>query len=184
MKRYVLVLTGLLFFVGTQAGAETGAYGGVSIGSSVVKETSEGMTFKGNDFAWAAWGGYMFSDNFGIEAGWADWGKADDRIPIGQGQSLTAEIDASGYQVVLLGVVPLNDNIDLLGKAGVAVWDSEYFLESVSIGKDDGTDLALGIGARWNLESGIGIRAEFEWYDIPDTDRAWLIMAGLQWNFK
>ena len=179
MKKYVLALAGLLFLVGTHANAETGAYGGVSVGSSVGKETSEGMTFKGNDFAWAVWGGYMFSDNFGVEAGWADWGKPDDTL-----QGINAEIDASGYQVVLLGVLPLNDNVDLLGKAGFAVWDSEYFIESVSIGKDDGTDLALGIGARWNTESGIGIRAELEWYDIPDTDRAWLIMAGLQWNFK
>jgi OOP family OmpA-OmpF porin len=179
MRKYVLALSGLLLFVGTHASADTGAFAGVSVGSSVVKETSEGVTFKGSDFAWAAWGGYMFSDNFGIEAGWADWGKADDTI-----QGIKAEIDASGYQVVLLGVLPINDNIDLLGKAGVAVWDSEYFIESVSIGKDDGNDLALGIGARWNMDNGIGIRAELEWYDIPDTDRAWLIMAGLQWNFK
>ena len=179
MKKYVLAMTGLLLFAVTHANAETGAYGGVSVGSSVVKETSEGITFKGNDFAWAVWGGYMFNDNFGIEAGWADWGKPDDTI-----EGVKAAIDASGYQVVLLGVLPVNDNIDLLGKVGVAMWESEYFIESVSIGEDDGNDLALGIGARWNTESGLGIRAEFEWYDIPDTDRAWLMMVGLQWNFK
>ena len=47
----------------------------------------------------------------------------------------------------------------------------------------DGEDLALGIGARFNSGSALGMRAEFEWFDIDDADAVWIASAGILFRF-
>jgi opacity protein-like surface antigen len=48
---------------------------------------------------------------------------------------------------------------------------------------DDGTDLALGLGANFKASDHLTIRAEGEWFDIQDTDQAWLLGFDVIYTF-
>jgi hypothetical protein len=48
---------------------------------------------------------------------------------------------------------------------------------------DDGTDLAISGGLRWNITDNIGVRAELDWYDVSEADKAWMAGAGLEIRF-
>ena len=51
------------------------------------------------------------------------------------------------------------------------------------MGVDDGEDLALGIGAKWNSSGALGLRAEFELFDIDDADAVWMASVGFEFRF-
>jgi hypothetical protein len=39
------------------------------------------------------------------------------------------------------------------------------------------------MGASWNANQAIGVRAEFEWFDIPQADNVWMASIGLTVRF-
>lgn len=48
---------------------------------------------------------------------------------------------------------------------------------------DDGTDLAWGVGVNYKAGEHTTLRAEGTWFDIEDTDKAWLIGFDVIYNF-
>ena len=48
---------------------------------------------------------------------------------------------------------------------------------------DDGNDLALGFGARWNMTETLGFRAEADWFDIDEADSVWMASIGFELRF-
>jgi len=48
---------------------------------------------------------------------------------------------------------------------------------------DDGFDVAGGIGMNFNMDSGVSIRTEFEYFDIGDFDTAWFLSASAFYTF-
>jgi outer membrane immunogenic protein len=84
----------------------------------------------------------------------------------------------TGYAVGFLALGP----VDLFAKAGVVSWDSK--IEAVNVGNvdSDGTDLAYGAGVQFRLLS-LGIRAEYEIFDIEDLDNANMLSVGVTYTF-
>ena len=77
----------------------------------------------------------------------------------------------------------MSDSVELFGKAGVISWDADSIVDGVLVGADDGDDLALGFGASWNANGTLGVRAEYEWFDIPDADNVWMASIGFVLRF-
>jgi opacity protein-like surface antigen len=48
---------------------------------------------------------------------------------------------------------------------------------------DDGTDLAFGLGVNYQAGEHFTLRGEGEWFDIDDTDQAWLLGFNVIYNF-
>jgi opacity protein-like surface antigen len=48
---------------------------------------------------------------------------------------------------------------------------------------DDGTDVAFGLGVNYKAGDHLTLRAEGEWFDIEDTDQAWLLGFDVIYNF-
>jgi hypothetical protein len=42
----------------------------------------------------------------------------------------------------------------------------------------------VGVGGRFNSGGNFGFRAEYEWFDIPDLDSAWMLSVGFEYAFK
>lgn len=104
-------------------------------------------------------------DKFAIEAGLVDLGEFDFR------DFRDTYVEINGIEFSALGFVNLAESLDLFGKAGIYLWD----LESVAFGdtfeEEDGSSLALGFGARYNINETFGARVEWiNYYDIEDTD--------------
>jgi hypothetical protein len=95
---------------------------------------------------------------------------------------------SDGYQAAVLGYLPVGDSIELFGKAGAIVWDSEQsgaerireFGDNPSIpaprnssieASDDGTDFMVGVGVNFLTDSAFTLRVAADYYAIGNTDR-------------
>jgi OOP family OmpA-OmpF porin len=151
---------------------------GASYGYTNIEDSEAGFSIDAADTGYKLFGKYMFNNGFGIEGNYIDFGKPDDDF-LGQ----TAQIDAEAWTLYGIGALGLSDRFDLFAKAGVVSWEADSLLNGVPVGTDDGEDLALGIGAKFGSENGLGLRAEFEWFDVDDADAVWMASVGLEFRF-
>ena len=73
--------------------------------------------------------------------------------------------------------------MNVFAKAGVVAWEADSIIDGFLVNADDGTDLALGFGARWNSSESFGIRAEVDWFDIDEADSLWMASVGFELRF-
>ena len=177
MNKIVAVLIAGLALAASPANADSGFSIGASAGYVTIADSDATVDFDGNDVGYKFFGTYMFNNYFGLEGGYVNFGAPDSDF-IGNNLS----IEATGWNAYLVGNLPLGDTFDLFAKAGAVKWDAESFIDGVNVGNDDGNDLAISGGVRWNIGS-LGIRAEIDWYDISDADKVWMASVGLEFRF-
>ena len=178
MKNLVITSLVLFIFAAGNAVADPGFSLGASVGYTKVEDSDPDFAFDASDTGYKVFGAYTFNNNFGIEGGYIDFGAPSDDI-----LGLTGKIDARGWNLYGVGNLPLSQSFDLFAKAGVVSWDADSFVNGLPVDTDDGTDLALGIGARLNVGSSLGIRTEFDWFDISDADQVWMVSLGVEFRF-
>lgn len=178
MKKFVWATSLCLIFLFSNAIADDGLSLGASYGYVNIEDSDQGFSFDAADTGYKFFGSYMFKNGFGIEGGYIDFGAPDDSL-LGQ----TAKIDAEAWSLYGVGALGLSDSFDLFAKAGVVSWEADSLIDGVLVGADDGEDLALGIGARFNSGGALGLRAEFEWFDIDDADAVWMASVGIEFRF-
>ena len=175
MNKSGLILVTFLALATTSANAEFSI--GASAGYVTIADSDATVDFDGNDVGYKLFGTYMFNNFFGVEGGYVDFGAPDSDF-LGSNFS----IEASGWNAYLVGNLPIGDTFGLFAKAGAVKWDADSFMDGISAGSDDGNDLALSGGVRLNFGS-LGIRAEIDWYDVSDADKAWMASIGLEFRF-
>lgn len=181
----LLGLATVLFAVNARAGGETGLYIGAGIGNASVEATDSNpvggaeLDFDESDAGFKVFAGYNFGLlpmlNLAVEGGYVDFGAPDGRIA---GQNLRYEVngfDAFGLAGANLGPVMI------FAKGGLIAWDSDSVVGSRA-GDDSGTDPAYGLGAQVQLFS-IGVRAEYERYEVSDLKSLDLISASVTYTF-
>lgn len=162
--------------------SQAGGYIGASIGQAGVDFEAPGLpptNFEEEDFAWKAFAGYDWEFtviSLGIEGGYVDLGAPSGTVNLNQ-----FEVDPNGWS----GFGKLGFNLGPLGifaKYGVIAWDADIKVDGVSLGSDDGTDPAYGVGADIGLGP-VEIRAEYEIFDIEDTDDISMVSVGIVFSF-
>ena len=122
-------------------------------------------------------GGYKVNKNFALEASYIDLGESEDDIdPI-----WTVEIDGLNFSAV--GILPVNEQVDLFAKAGMYMWDVS--VSEAGFGEfysEDGTDLSYGFGASINLAEQFSLIFEYQKFDVDDEDVS-NISLGARFNF-
>lgn len=168
------------------AQADSGWYAGASVGQAYVEIPIEGtgdstFGFDEDATAWKAFGGYAWDlplVNLGLEAGYVDLANPSAQFP-----SFRAEFSPKGFNVWGVAGVDLGP-VGVFGKLGALDWE----IEGDTTGsiernfKESGTDLGYGVGLKfmlWSLE----FRAEYENYDIEDTDNVEMLSFGAAWVF-
>lgn len=173
MRTFMLIFIGLLSGTAAHA-ADNGIYVGAAIGQASVELDNALATdddFDGDDLGYKLIVGIRPLDWLGFEASYVDFGEADDTVA---GVRLESEGHGiTGFAVGFLSLGP----VDAFAKAGVVSWDSE-----IGSFDNDGTDLAYGVGVQFRLLS-LGVRAEYEVFDIDDLDDANMISVGLTYTF-
>lgn len=144
-----------------------------------------------NDLGWKLFAGYNFNQYFGVELGYVDLGEAEADVTITAPTAVTANIDAEADGFTFAGIAryPVNEKFDVFGKVGAFVWDVEG-TASVTSGattaalnaEDDGTDIMFGFGAEYEIRNNIGVRIEWERYEV-DSEDADLFSLGLEYDF-
>ena len=113
--------------------------------------------------------GYRFHDNLAVELGYKQLGDSDNFSSI----RFEDTDDISGFNVGIVGIVPLLKQFELYGKLGLLSWESEVRIgRSNPYSRDiDGTDAYLGFGGKFHLNEQLGLGLEVVHYGIDDEYR-------------
>lgn len=123
-------------------------------------------------------GGYKTSQNFSLQLEYQEdvsFG-IDDMFA---GSSLwfpetgDQEFETNGLFLTGIHSYPINDSGVLYMKGGLFNWDvdSKYYEQSTNyLGQTSGTDLFFGLGANYDLNARFGISAEWERYQMEESD--------------
>lgn len=188
MKKYVAVA---LLSLSSVAMAEGGPYAGIGFGrtSIDVGDTSGlAVSVDDTDSGFKLYGGYQFTNNIAVEAGYADLGEAT--INGNVGLPFTSKFEASAIFVDAVGTLPLSNEFALLGRAGLAFTKAELSVgvAGVSVAeKEDDVSLKLGLGAQYSFTKNVALRAEWErYFDVggDTTGEGDIDLAGISLNVK
>ena len=178
MNRIPVALLGLAALISTSAYADEGLSLGASAGYVNIEDSEPGFDFEASDTGYKLFANYEFTNNLAIEGGYVDFGNPEDVV-----LGLPGEIDASGWNLYGVGNLPLSDSVDLVAKAGIVNWEADSIIDGILVDTEDGTDLALGFGARWKMGDAFGFRAEVDWFDIDEADSVWMASVGFELRF-
>lgn len=171
------------------AADDQGFYSGAGVGQMTVdfSDTIDGTTvsFDDGDTAFRVFGGWDFNEYFSVEAGYVDGGTASETFTI-SGIDVAVDIDVTGFDVMLQGMLPMGESFYAFAKAGMIFWDADFTASSMGVSdseSDSGDDLAYGAGFGVNLGDNAAVRVEYVMYDISDADVD-SIMASILWKFR
>ena len=176
----------------TATGAKSSSfYGGASVGRSYHDNCDE---LSGNEYgenftcsrdngdpAWKVFGGYKVMPNLAIEGAYIDFGEYS-TIHQFENNAEDPAFEAQGLSLSAVGIIPVNERINLFGKVGVLHWkqkvtDPDHPERGTR--HNQGTDLALGLGAEMKLSKNVSLRAEVEHFDDLDAN---LFSVGVVFN--
>ena len=171
-----LLLSGLCI---SRVDAAGGLYLGAGLGQATIKESAGGATFDASDAAYKAFVGYRFNlipiIDLAVEGGYIDFGKPSQTL---SGQNVQFKLH--GYDAAALLIFPLGP-IDLYGKVGMLSWKADV-TPSGTGSSTSGSDPFYGVGVGFYIWK-IGIRAEYERYNIKDTDTVQMYSLSALFQF-
>ena len=155
-----------------QGKGDMGWYIGATFGQSSVdlEDCGGGVECDDKDTAWRILGGYQINRNFAVEVGYHDFGTSTQSIP----GLATLDFKANSFELLAVGMLPINNQFSLYGKAGVYRGEVKATLNILGVSdstKETNTDLTFGFGAQFNVTRQLGIRAEWQRYtSMGDSD--------------
>jgi len=173
MRKAVLATALFLASAATMA-ADNGIYLGASLGQANIDTNALNVVrIDGDDTGFKFIAGLRPLDWFGVEASYVNFGEVEQGI-------LATETDGiSAFGVFFAPVGP----VDFFVKGGLVSFDTSIDIDGRgTIYQEDGTDLAYGAGVQFRLLS-LGIRAEYEKFDIDDVDDANMLSIGVTYTF-
>jgi len=174
-------------------GAELGESSTDAVDESAIDDGSFGsINVDDSDSSWKAFVGYRFLKFVAVEVAAVDLGQFEVSgtssgggvFPAG---NVSATAAADGYTVSALGVLPVGPGFKVFARAGYFIWDVDFDLTSSGVGttvndSQDGEDLVYGAGLAYKFAMGLGVRLEYEQYEVEDESID-VISAGLTWRF-
>jgi len=174
MKLIAKAIVSAAALVAISAHAE-GPYVGGSIGSSHYKGSDiGGVATDRSSSGGKLYGGYGFTPNLAVEAGYADVGKAS---------SALGDVKGKGVFVDLVGKVPFTDSFSAIGRVGAFNGKAS----ATGGASERSTQPKVGLGVQWDMNKQTGIRAEWERYrfkafnEKADAD---LYTIGVNYQFR
>ena len=157
---------------GAALAAEDGFYGAVDIGQSTGHDVCDpfaGIAITSCDdkaISYRLGGGYNFNQNFGAEISYTDYGNQNlSGIDLGTGIPVSAKFEATAFQVVGTGTLPVGNQFSLTAKAGLAAvnLDAKGTVLGFSFSESaNDTQFVWGLGAQFDATQNIGIRVNYE----------------------
>ena len=197
MNRFVLAATVASVLAASPAFAaeDAGFYVGAGLGNMSLDSDSiyNGRDFDGSDTGFKVFAGYKFMPWLALEAEYLDGGEPEDvfRSEAFPDERLKVTAGVSGFVGSAVGILPIGESFDVFAKAGFIYWDGDGSakirddqgtLEKVSYG-NDGTDFAWAVGGTWYIMENLGLRAEYQGFEISDFNSVAFASASVTWSF-
>ena len=200
MRLQLSTLAAALALISTPAlAADEGFYVGAGAGifSADLGDIAPGIGFDEDDTGFRGFGGWQFHNNFAVELGYVDGGKASATIGDIDLIGIEADLDisVSGFDLSLVGSLPLGETFFAFGRAGVIKWDADLdavlreddgeggVITTSESASESGEDLMYGAGFGMNLGDNAEVRLEYTFYDLSDVDGDF-ISASFVWRFN
>jgi OOP family OmpA-OmpF porin len=176
----ILGMASAMAFAGPALAQDTGFYGGLSFGQSSADVDCSGLPqCDDSDTAWRILGGYRFNRNLAVELGYTDFGE----VSAGDGGANNVTAEATAFELVAVGSLPLSNEFSVYGKIGMFRWDVDATGTGVFAGSesDSGTDVTFGVGVQYDFTRQLGLRGEWQRYSADeDID---VISIGVVFRF-
>lgn len=193
--RKTILLAGILSMASVAAqAADNGIYVGASLGNANVeqKDVLDGVDFDEDGLGFKVLIGVRPLDWLGFEADYVNFGDKEDDVTFdAAGSTYQTNLKLEGYGIAgyAVGFVPIGP-VDLFGKVGLVSWDTKVKSDGVAglpstvqdWVRESGEDLAYGVGVQFRLLS-LGLRAEYEIFDIDGLEDANLLSIGVTYTF-
>ena len=197
----ILALTFCAFQSSTMAQtapASSNWYAGGSVGSSGIKLRTENINTAligqqdTSDTGYKVFGGYQFNPYLAAEIQYYNLGKYHYTDSVKGGQ---ATVKTHGFALSAVGSLPIMQDLSLLGKVGVArqTYSGEATSGTSQLSrKASKANLVLGVGAEYQINTGLRLRAEYEYFGVPTVLssgnqsiklRTDLLSVGLRYQF-
>jgi OOP family OmpA-OmpF porin len=200
-----LLASSLIFSGVTYADESTESfYVGASVGQSNFDVDGDDLDLSSNgdyddsDTSFKVLAGYNFNQYFSIEVSYANFGQiavTDNYSESGVTAAYGMTAELTGLTASIIAAYPLSEKVKIFAKAGSNSWEAdttakgtitvpqypqynETYNESET---SDGSDTFVGFGLSYKFES-FSIRAEYELYDVEDTDLD-MLSLGLIYSF-
>lgn len=164
--------------------AQAESYIGANAGRADYKINIDELgSFDDNDTAFKIYGGYQFNPVFGIEAGYADLGKAEISVA-----DFTLSARPKSIYVAATATLALNDKFALFGKAGAAHTRTTVSESGDPDTKEKNTTALLGVGASFAITPSVLAVVEYENFGkVIDEDggnlKADVLSVGIRVKF-
>lgn len=175
MKKLILGMA-LVLASAAAAAQDKGFYAGGAIGQTKAKDFCDGLGGTGiscddTDQAWKVFGGYQFTRNFAAEFGYIDAGSVTASFG-----TLREEIEATAFELVGVGILPVVDKFSVYGKLGLYRAEIEDRTNFGFSADETNTDITFGFGVRYDFGGRFAVRAQWQRYqdvgggDIGESD--------------
>ena len=101
------------------------------------------------------------------------------------------DVEVTGYTISALARYPLYERFEMFGKVGGLFWDKDGRATFIAppaaaavSADDDGMDVTIGVGMKYDLTEHIGVRAEWDRYFGVGDDSANVDMYSVGIEFE
>ena len=160
------------WYVGGALGGSQQHFGGGQVDGALANQGLTGSSsIDRSDTSLRLFGGYQFNPNFALEGGFVNLGKFNYSSAISSPatDTVSGHLSVQGADLAAVGILPLNEQWGLFGKAG-ALYAQTKLSESsggavaVSDQSHNGTSPLLGAGVNYDITKKVAVRAEFDRY--------------------
>lgn len=181
MKKLKLItaIATLAVSLSTTANAQdSGLFVSVGVGrpSTPISDLPAGWASDQSDIALGIKGGYGFSQYFGVEVGYQDFGDISLNKPTGAVTG-SSTIHGTGWMMGGYASYPVTSDVDLLARAGWYEWSirqTSRFTSGadtqVDTFKETGTDMYLGLGATLKLSKSMAVGFGWTRFKAPTNN--------------
>jgi OOP family OmpA-OmpF porin len=131
--------------------------------------------------------GYQINQNLAVEGGYVDGGKFSyNATATAPNTPITANAKATGWNLVAVGILPLDNQFSALGKIGIADvrTSATATIAGVSAsGSASKTDLAYGLGAKYDVTNAVFLRGDWDSYKPDSGKRSNVWTVGVGYKF-
>jgi len=148
------------------ADVDHGLYFGAGLTNTSVEVDDPTFSLDDSDNGYKAILGWRIFNFLAVEANYVDFGTIED-----SSGGTDVALSTDGIDLSALLIITIGKHIDIFGKGGYVSWD--YDIDSNDPNFDtnnDGNDLLYGAGAAFRIGTSFQIRAEYERFEIEDTD--------------
>ncbi len=177
----VLTIAGLTLALSSGAQANEGFYVGGAFGKGYLDENIDGIRIDTDSSAYRIYGGYGFTQYFGVEAAYLDLGTFRETIDAG-GVDVPVSASAAGFSLAAVGTLPLSERFSAMARLGYYFHDGESSVAGIAEDSPSEQSPFIGIGLAYDLSEVLEVNVGIDYIDTDDADPT-LATLGLTLRF-